>query len=306
MKKNMVRIIIRILLVAVVIAIIYGAYLYNTTGVPDTISAKQVTDILNDYGIQSKNITEETIEENPSLDGLLNCLLIAEKGDVKFEFYSFNDTKRPLLLFREVKNKIYVNDLTYPNIEIETTKHQYRVYELETKECFTGIIYLKNTAVYMKCNIEHASHMKSILSDMGYADTRQRVEEPAWTGQLTTVIFYVLLFPVVLISRNFCGQGMYLSAAVKKEQLNGKSWKERRRFLVKYSKRSNSTKIWNIIYKVHFYPWIIGITMAAISFFVPDLKTVADSIALMFMGAILVSIYVELGFLHKYEKENEL
>ena len=152
---------------------IVGAVLINAlTNIPDAISAEQMCDILVEKGFNPTNAVNNA-DESLLKAGLNNCI-IAEKDDIKIEFYDFDNSDGALSVYREAYRLIITTRMGTPRIQIKTGKFSYKLYTLDADGTYSVAIYLKNTAIYAYCNSENKYFLNEILDEIGYVDAKER------------------------------------------------------------------------------------------------------------------------------------
>ena len=168
--KNPILYIIIFLLVFIVII---GSLLLNAfTNIPNEISAEQMNNVLIAKGFNPKNAVDNA-DESLLKSGLINCI-IAEKDDIKFEFYDFDNNEGALKTYREARNLIIRTRMGVPRIQIKTSKIGYKLYTLNSEGTYSVAIYLKNTAIYAYCNSTNKNFIYELLNEIGYMQTKKR------------------------------------------------------------------------------------------------------------------------------------
>ena len=114
------------LFLIVFLALIGGLLKFYLTGQPDPASVEQVNDTLISQDLQPVDITDSAQGNFP--DAGLNKCVVAEKGDIRFEFYDFDNQSSALEVYREARKLIIRTKMAAPRTEIETGKANYKFY----------------------------------------------------------------------------------------------------------------------------------------------------------------------------------
>ena len=153
------------------IAIIGFLLLNAFTNIPNEISAEHMSNVLIAKGFSPKNAVDNA-DESLLKSGLINCI-IAEKDDIKFEFYDFDNNEGALKTYREAHNLIIRTRMGVPRIQIKTGKIGYKLYTLNSEGTYSVAIYVKNTAIYAYCNSANKHLIYEILNEIGYIQTKK-------------------------------------------------------------------------------------------------------------------------------------
>lgn len=154
-----------------VFALIVGFAIINAfTNIPEPINAEQMENILTEKGFDPTNAVNNA-DENMLNAGLKACI-VAEKNNIKFEFYDFDNENAALQTYREAYKLIITTKMGTPRIQIKTGKFNYKFYSLDADGIYSVAIYCKNTAVYAYCDSTDKSFLNKILVEMGYVETK--------------------------------------------------------------------------------------------------------------------------------------
>lgn len=168
MQKKAHKLLLFILFLLVFTALICGLLYFYLTGQPEPVSAEQISDALISLDLQPVDITE-TAQGNFPGAGLIGCI-VAEQGDMRFEFYTFDNPDSALRVYREARKLIITTKMETPRVEIEQGKANYKYYSLAAGGNYSVTVYVKNTAVYAYCTRENHSKIIGILDTIGYVD----------------------------------------------------------------------------------------------------------------------------------------
>ena len=158
------------IVIPILTVILLGAILiyFFVNGKPKTpATTEQVRDAIISFGYEPQDITEQYHNENPDLKQNLNNCIIAQKDDMRFEFYDFTDENSASNLYRLAWSEIMKTRET-PYAEVDTMIANYCIYSLKTPKLYSVAIYVGNTAVYAYCDAANRTKVDEILTKIGY------------------------------------------------------------------------------------------------------------------------------------------
>ncbi len=162
-KRKIMPLVIFLIIFLVLLA---GVLIYASTGIPQTITAAQMREILVEKGFQPTNATDQAGKE--MLEAVLTDCLIARQNDIRFEFYRFDQVRAALNVYQKAHTRIITTRMATPYIQIKNAKFNYTFYSLDADGTYSVTIYCKNTAIYAYCNSENKQLLNAILYKMGY------------------------------------------------------------------------------------------------------------------------------------------
>lgn len=166
--KNLLPILLFLLVFA---AIMCGLPYFYLTEQPEPVSAPKINDALISQDLLPVDITDAAQGNFPGA-GLTDCI-VAEQGDLRFEFYTFDNPSSALRVYREARKLIITTKMETPRAEIEQGKANYKYYSLAAGGNFSVTAYVKNTAVYAYCAEENQSKIINVLDTIGYVDANR-------------------------------------------------------------------------------------------------------------------------------------
>lgn len=272
---------------------ISGLLNFYLIGQLDPVSAEQISDTLISHELQPVDITGRAKRNFP--EGALNKCVVAQQGDIRFEFYDFVNQSNALMLYREARKLIITTKMATPRTEIETGKANYKYYSLTADGNYSVTVYVKNTAIYAYCNEENLLTVTSILDDIDYIKTKAKRETPEWVLAIVRVFQYALFIPAALISRSFYWKAAYKSAGVTISQIDKleKTRRELSVWLLEISPKQKTTKIILTIYKHYLIPEYLCLVLAFIGCFTSSLDKILNNI----LGFIIIFIIFAFGAL---------
>lgn len=287
MKKNIKKILLVILFLIVFLALISGLLTFYLTGQPEPVSIEKMNDVLIAQDLQPADITDSAQGNFPDA-GLNNCV-VAEQGDIRFEFYVFDNQSSALKVYREARKLIITTKMAAPRTEIETGKANYKFYSLAAEGNYSVTVYAKNTAIYAYCDEANQSKIVNILDTIGYVDAAPKQEASAGRLSVMRILQFVLYILMALIGRSFFWRAAYTSAEVTIRQMDDleKTRKELCDWIVEVSPREKTTKVILAVYKLYLFPVYSCIALAVIGCF----TTMMDD-ALNILGVIIPLVIV--------------
>lgn len=253
-----------ILSIIAFLVFISGLLKIYLTGQPEAVSIEQINDVLIAQELQPIDITDSAQGNFPGA-GLSNCV-VAEQGDIRFEFYDFDNQSSALKVYREARKLIITTKMAAPRTEIETGKANYKFYSLAADGNYSVTVYVKNTAIYAYCAKENQPKIINILNSIGYVEAEPKHDR--FTGLLPTIriLQFVLYTLMALVGRSFFWRAAYTSARVTILQMDSleKTRKDLCDWLKEVSPREGITRALLAIYKIYLLPEYICIALALI------------------------------------------
>lgn len=264
MKKSIKKILPLVLFLIVFLALIGGLLKFYLTGQPEPVSVEQMNDALISQDLQPVDITDSAQGNFPGA-GLNKCV-VAEQGDIRFEFYDFDNQSSALKVYREARKLIITTKMAAPRTEIETGKANFKFYSLAADGNYSVTIYVKNTAIYAYCDEENQSKIITILDAIGYVDAEPKQEVSARLLSVMRILQFVLYILMALVGRSFFWRAAYTSAGVTIRQMDnlGKTRKELYDWIVEVSLREKTTRAILMVYKLYLLPVYICIALAVV------------------------------------------
>lgn len=277
MKKFVKKVLPVALFLIVIFAFVSCILMFYLSGQPDPISTAQINDALISRGLKPVDISAGARGKFPNA-GLNECV-VAEKGDIHFEFYNFDNQSSALKLYQEARQLIITTKMATPRTKIETGKANYKFYSLTADGNYSVTVYVKNTAIYAYCNAENLSTITGILDDIDYVETKAKRKTPEWVLAIVRAFQYVLLIPVALVFRSFYWKAAYKSAGVTISQIDNaeKTRRELLEWLLEISPRQKTTKFILKIYRYYLFPEYISVVLAIIGCFTSSLDNLLNN-----------------------------
>ena len=301
MKKSIKKIVPVILFLIVFLALISGLLNFYLTGQPESVSVEQMNDVLITQELRPIDITDSAQGNFPGA-GLSDCV-VAEQGDIRFEFYNFDNQSSALKVYREARKLIITTKMAAPRTEIETGKANYKFYSLAAGGNYSVTVYVKNTAIYAYCAEENQSKIINILDTIGYDDAEHKQETATWILPTMRILQFVLYILMALVGRSFFWRAAYTSAGVTIGQMENmeKTRKELCDWIVEVSSREKATKVILLVYKLYLLPVYICIALAIIGCFTTMMDGILHILGVMLPLVIVVSACIAnvLGKIYK-------
>ncbi len=301
MKYKLKNIVITVIAIFVMFSLIGVILCFSLIGKPTSVSAEKISEILVSYDLQPMDITASAYD-NFQGAGLEKCI-VAEDGDMRFEFYIFDNSGNARRVYQEAHAIIVTTKMDVPRVQIEYGKIGYRYYSLTAGGNYSVTTYVDNTAIYAYCSEENQSKTVSILDDIGYVDTKPKQETPFWATGAVRVVNFILYIPMALVARSFYWKAAYKSAGVTSNEIEAEEKKRKELFgwLVDKSPNIKTTKIFLAIYRYFLLPVYACIILAIIGCFTSMLQILnALGVALPF--AIIVVGIIGATMEKRYKK----
>lgn len=270
-------------------ALICGLLYFFLTGQPEPVSAEQINDVLISQDLQPVDITD-TAQGNFPGAGLTNCT-VAEQGDIRFEFYTFDNPGSALRVYREARKLIITEKMETPRVEIEQGKANYKYYSLAAGGNYSATVYVKNTAIYAYCAEENQSKIIGILDTIGYVDAEPKQDVSPWAMAVMKIMPFVLYLFLAMVCRSFWWRAAYVSAGVTQQQMDDLGI-TRKNLCWIISPRASTTKAILTVYRLFLLPGYVGIALAVISCFAEEMDGIVST-----LGVVLPALFVLMGLL---------
>lgn len=296
-RKNLLRLVIGL---GLLIGLIYGALYLTSKGVPDPVTKAQVERALSAEGIEAMDVTDRAATITLPNTGLLTCL-IADKGDIHFEFYVFDNLGSAADVYHQTRLALNPH---YSLGAYHEQKLGYEIYSID-KSNYSVTLHVDHIAIYAYCRSENQQVLHRILHELGY-------KAPARTGpaSLTTIMVarivpFLLSIPAALMVRGWIWSAACHSANVSAAQVEEAelSRTERNEYLMEHTKRKGRTRAYLRWYKYICYPHYIGIILAMMTLFVPQLVPFINSAGLPIIAMTVFSAPCA-ALLSNYEKRH--
>lgn len=270
-------------------ALICGLLYFFLTGQPEPVSAEQINDVLISQDLQPVDITD-TAQGNFPGAGLTNCT-VAEQGDIRFEFYTFDNPGSALRVYREARKLIITEKMETPRVEIEQGKANYKYYSLAAGGNYSATVYVKNTAIYAYCAEENQSKIIGILDTIGYVDAEPKQDVSPWAMAVMKIMPFVLYLFLAMVCRSFWWRAAYVSAGVTQQQMDDLGI-TRKNLCWIISPRASTTKAILTVYRLFLLPGYVGVAFAVISCFAEGMDAMIST-----LGVVLPALFVAMGLL---------
>lgn len=169
--------------------LIYGALYLTSKGVPDPVTKEQVERALAAENIEATDVTDHAAATTLPNTGLQTCL-IADKGDIHFEFYVFNNLGSAADVYRQTRRAFN------PRHSLGAYHEQklgYEIYSID-KSIYSVTLHVDHIAIYAYCRSENQQVLHRILHKLGY-------KAPDRTGPASlTTIMVARIVPFLLCS----------------------------------------------------------------------------------------------------------
>lgn len=292
MQRKTKKIVPILLFLLVFAALMCGLLYFYFTGQPEPVSTEQINDVLISQDLQPVDITD-TAQGNFPGAGLTDCI-VAEQGDIRFEFYTFDNPSSALKVYREAKKLIITTKMETPRVEIEQGKANYKYYSLAAGGNYSVTVYVKNTAIYAYCTKENQSKIIGILDVIGYVDAEPKQDVSPWAMAVMKILPFVLYLFLAMVCHSFWWRAAYVSAGITQKQMDDleTTRKELSRWIVEVSPRVNTTKAIMTVYRLFLLPGYVGVAFAVISCFAEEMDAMIST-----LGVVLPALFVAMGLL---------
>ncbi|MCL2152525.1 MAG: hypothetical protein FWH57_06135 [Oscillospiraceae bacterium] len=151
--------------------IIFGLICYGVFSIsivsktPATV--EQVVEVLTSFGYAPKDNTKNYIAQNPSAAESLRQCIVIEKGDIHFEFYSFNNGNSAVDCYASAHSYIYQTSMS-PFTEGDWKSANYCKYTLKSSSSYYVAMYVGSTSVFAYSYVENANAINEIMKAIGY------------------------------------------------------------------------------------------------------------------------------------------
>ena len=278
-----------LLFLLVFATLICGLLYFYLTGQPEPVSTEQISDALISHDLQPVDITDTAQSSFPGA-GLTNCT-VAEQGDIRFEFYTFDNPSSALKVYREAKKLIITTKMETPRVELEQGKANYKYYSLAAGGNYSVTVYVKNTAIYAYCTKENQSKIIGILDTIGYVDAEPKQDVSPWAMAVMKILPFVLYLFLAMVCRSFWWRAAYVSAGVTQQQMDDLGI-TRKNLCWIISPRVNTTKAIMTVYRLFLLPGYVGVAFAVINCFAEGMDAMIST-----LGVVLPALFVAMGLL---------
>ena len=246
----------------------------------DPITAEEVNQVLIAHNLQPIDVTEQALNSFGDV-GLQNCI-IAEKDDMRFEYYAFDNSAAARAVYRKAYDIIKIERMAVPRREIENGRRNYLTYSLEAAGMYSITVSANNTAVYAYCNAENSAILNDILISLGFINVVKLPGMLSGAGSVLQIFLFILYAVFALVGRSFYWRAACSSAGITQHQID-KEEKQRAElyaWLVEKSSRKTTTTIILFVHKIYLLPEFFGIAMAVIACFTANVSDIVEFVGM--------------------------
>lgn len=254
---------------------------------PEPATVEQVKNALVTQGLKPEEFTKSELYNFPN-DKLIDSVT-AEKDDLHFQFYIFDDAATAADVYGQAHSIIYTTRMATPKTEVENKLLGYRFYVLNANGTYSIAILDENTVLYAYCNSESLKILEEITDEIGYGRTELGKETNPHAMGMLRVGFFTICFMLSFLARSWFWDIVYKSAGVKRSTLNknGNTKLDKLRIVIEKSKKPTLTKILVIIYELALFPALIAILLAVINIFTTNLNDILNKLSYIVIGIMI-------------------
>ena len=167
-RKSNLKLILFPIIVVVLIALIF-VYIFAVKGAKTPATPQLVQEVLETNKLTCKDAAED-YREKWNADDMLKSALSCEKGDLRFDFFVFDNAAGAEHIRKKYWSYIRENMYSIPNIEVSEGVMNYTLYSIKADGTYAVIMRVENTLVFAYCSEENASALNKIMAGIGYFD----------------------------------------------------------------------------------------------------------------------------------------
>ena len=164
--KTSLKLILFPIIVVVLIAAIF-VYIFAVKGAKTPATLQLVQEVLETNKLAYSDVTDD-YREKWNADDMLKSALACEKGDLRFDFFVFDNTAGAEHIRKKYRSYIRENMYSIPNVEVSEGVMNYTLYSIKADGTYAVIMRVENTLVFAYCNEENASALNKIMAGIGY------------------------------------------------------------------------------------------------------------------------------------------
>ena len=164
--KGFVKLFLWILFLVFLAVVLINAF--NIQKEPAT--ADDVYVIMMEQGFVPQDITEKYYEHDPAFEATLVKCVALEEGDIRFDFFEFNNKNSAIDIYGQAYTKIITNYNAIHKIEIDHQMGNFSIYTLDSLGKYNVAIYVGHTAIYAECDSENKLKINKILDAIDYLE----------------------------------------------------------------------------------------------------------------------------------------
>ena len=136
----------------------------------EPVTADRVYGIMMEQVFVPQDITEKYYEHDPAFEATLVKCVAFEEGDIRFDFFEFNNKNSAIDIYGQAYTKIITNYNAIHKIEIDHQMGNFSIYTLDSLGKYNVAIYVGHTAVYAECDSENKLEINKILDAIDYLE----------------------------------------------------------------------------------------------------------------------------------------
>lgn len=164
MLKNLIKVSIAVGALIGIIVIVFS--ITNNPKTPAT--ADQVWTILETQGFEPADTTQLYKDEWGNIGNSLSEVVSMESGDIRFDFFVFNNTENAEVIRKRYQSYIRDNRYHIPNVKVSEGAANYMIYTLKANGMYSVNIRVGNTLIFAYSDEENASKIDNIILEMDY------------------------------------------------------------------------------------------------------------------------------------------
>ena len=297
--------ILKVLIAAALFAVI--GFLFTKVFTHSIIPAtpQQTYEALLTQGSQPQYATQLVSDDIQTL-GLTDCV-VAEQGDIKINFYFFDNENAAQTLYNMSVSLIHAERRDPPTRDYSEGNSNHWRYTMIGETMYSTAMHVGNTAVYAYSDTENALKINAVLKSIGYTKIEGSGQSSAGLSPLFGLLFAIAWIPLILICRHWLWPLVYRSSGKSQKEIDSFLDESPKRvprrktiaWLIKDSVNPHRTVAWTIIYELPLVLEIIAVLIAFVNLFTDALSAFFDvyifivigtSLACAVVGAILGKI----------------
>lgn len=151
--------------------IVLGITLLNAFNVQkEPVTSDRICEIIKQHGYVPQDLTEKYYKHDPSFKNTLIKSVAFVDGDIRFDFFEFNNSNSAIDIYGQAYTEIILNYNTIHKTEIDHQMGNFSIYLLDSLGKYNVAIYVGNTAIYANCSSENKNEINKILNEIDYLE----------------------------------------------------------------------------------------------------------------------------------------
>lgn len=157
-------------MIGFIVLLLVGMFviMFANTGDKTPLTCQQVNDVLIDLGCEPIDSTYYYEEQSSHLKESL----MADNGNIRFNFFEFDDDNSAYTVFYNNHDMIY-EKISDGFREWDSHYNNYAMYSMSSNGVYYISIWVGNTAVYAYCDNEYRDELNNILVSIGYGTSTE-------------------------------------------------------------------------------------------------------------------------------------